>query len=88
MNVLPTLFPPGVVTSVYCGRSPSGTTNFVPYLDSAETAGVNVLVIAYTLLDAIYLVQQWRSMRIRNNYGYCRSQNPTYLAVPFWDYRW
>ena len=59
MNVLPTLFPTGVVTSVYCGRSPSGTTNFIPYLDSAKSAGVNVLVIAYTLPDAIYLVQQW-----------------------------
>jgi len=60
MNILPTLFPPGVVTSVYCGRSPSGTTNFIPYLDDARNAGVNVLVIAYTLPDAIYLVQQWR----------------------------
>jgi hypothetical protein len=60
MNVLPTLFPPGVVTSVYCGRSPSGTTNFIPYLDAARNAGVNVLVIAYTLPDAIYLAQQWK----------------------------
>jgi len=62
MNILPTLppFPPGMVTSVYCGRSPTGTTNFIPYLEAARSAGVNVLVIAYTLPDAIYLVQQWR----------------------------
>ncbi len=60
MNVLPTLFPPGLVQSVYCGRSPAGTTSFVTYLGDAATAGVNVLVIAYTLPDAIYLVHQWR----------------------------
>jgi len=60
MNILPTLFPPGVVESVYCGRTPSGTTYFIPYLEDAKNAGVKVLVIAYTLPDAIYLVQQWR----------------------------
>lgn len=61
MNILPTLFPPGMVQSVYCGRSPPATTNFVPYLDAAASAGVHALVIAYTLPDAQYLVQQWRS---------------------------
>ncbi|MEM2768264.1 MAG: ABC transporter substrate-binding protein [Candidatus Bathyarchaeia archaeon] len=58
--VLPTLFPPGVVTFSGCWRSPSGTTNFVPYLDAAAANNTHVLVIAYTLPDAMYLVQQWR----------------------------
>lgn len=60
MNILPTLFPPGVVESVYCGRSPAGTSNFIPYLDAAKNAGVHVLVIAYTLPDAIQLLKQWK----------------------------
>ncbi len=59
MNILPTLFPAGTVESVYYGRSPPGTTNFVPYLDAAKTAGAHVLVIAYTLPDATNLVMQW-----------------------------
>jgi len=59
MNILPTLFPPGVVQSVYCGRTPSGTTDFDPYLQQASAAGVKVLVTAYTLPDAKYLVQDW-----------------------------
>jgi branched-chain amino acid transport system substrate-binding protein len=46
-------------TFVYGGRTPPGTTNFVPYLDEAASLGVRLICIAYTLPDAIYLVSQW-----------------------------
>lgn len=61
MYILPTLFPSGTVEPVYCGRSPPGTSDFSSFLDDAASAGVKLLVIAYTLPDAQYLVQKWKS---------------------------
>jgi branched-chain amino acid transport system substrate-binding protein len=59
--VLPGLFPPGWVEFSYGARSPGGTTNFVPYLDGAKANNTHVVVIAYTLPDAISLVTQWKA---------------------------
>jgi hypothetical protein len=45
----------------YGARSPPGTSNFYPYLDEAKANKTHVLVIAYTLPDAINLVSQWKA---------------------------
>jgi ABC-type branched-subunit amino acid transport system substrate-binding protein len=48
-------------TFKYCGRTPSGTTNFVPFLEEAAAKGVRLLIIAYTLPDSEYLIEQYRA---------------------------
>ena len=61
VRYLPNLFPPGLVEFSYGARTPPGTTNFIPYLDEAKANRTHVIVIAYTLPDAMYLVSQWRT---------------------------
>jgi len=47
-------------TLVYGVRTAAGTDNFVPYLEEANDTGARLIVTAYTLPDAQYLIRQWR----------------------------
>jgi ABC-type branched-subunit amino acid transport system substrate-binding protein len=48
-------------TYVYGARSPPGTTDFTPFLNAAAANNTRLLTIAYTLPDAGYLINQWRT---------------------------
>ena len=77
------LAPYAQIVTGACARTPYGTTNFVPYLDTMHAAGIRLVIHIYSSPDSIALISQAAAHPLKAIFG---GIDVLGQSTAFWSY--